>query len=96
MKNEWRNFKEGNWCNKIDVRDFIQSNYTPYDKDESFLTGKTEKASNDIKDVCVLLRGIGQKVSSRCGGHIHIGADYLKNKNEYLKLIEIWSNAEKV
>ena len=43
MKNEWRNFKEGNWCNKIDVRDFIQSNYTSYDKDESFLTGKTEK-----------------------------------------------------
>ena len=45
MKNEWRNFKEGNWCNKIDIRDFIQSNYTPYDKDESFLTGKTEKTT---------------------------------------------------
>lgn len=45
MKNEWRNFKEGNWCNKIDVRDFIQSNYTSYDKDESFLTGKTEKTT---------------------------------------------------
>ena len=45
MKNEWRNFKEGNWCNKIDVKDFIQSNYTPYDKDESFLTGKTEKTT---------------------------------------------------
>ncbi len=45
MKNEWRNFKEGNWCNKIDVRDFIQSNYTPYNKDESFLTGKTEKTT---------------------------------------------------
>lgn len=45
MKNEWRNFKEGNWCNKIDVRDFIQSNYTPYYKDESFLTGKTEKTT---------------------------------------------------
>ena len=45
MKNEWRNFKEGNWCNKIDVRDFIQSNYTSYDKDESFLTDKTEKTT---------------------------------------------------
>ena len=45
MKNEWRNFKEGNWCNKIDIRDFIQSNYTPYYKDESFLTGKTEKTT---------------------------------------------------
>ncbi len=38
IMNEWRNFKEGNWCNKIDIRDFIQSNYTPYDKDESFNT----------------------------------------------------------
>lgn len=45
MKNEWRSFKEGNWCNKIDVRDFIQSNYTSYDKDESFLTGKTERTT---------------------------------------------------
>ena len=45
MKNEWRNFKEGNWCNKIDVRNFIQSNYTSYDKDESFLTDKTEKTT---------------------------------------------------
>ena len=45
MKSEWRNFKEGNWCNKIDVRDFIQSNYTSYDKDESFLTDKTEKTT---------------------------------------------------
>lgn len=45
MKNEWRNFKEGNWCNKIDVRDFIQSNYTSYDKNESFLTDKTEKTT---------------------------------------------------
>ena len=43
MKNEWRNFKKGNWCNRIDVRDFIQSNYTSYEKDETFLTGKTEK-----------------------------------------------------
>ena len=45
MQNEWRNFKEGNWCNKIDVRDFIQSNYTSYNKDESFLTGKTERTT---------------------------------------------------
>ena len=45
MQNEWRNFKEGNWCNKIDVRDFIQSNYTSYDKDESFLTEKTERTT---------------------------------------------------
>lgn len=45
MKPEWRNFKEGDWCKKIDVRDFIQKNYTSYNKDESFLTDKTEKTT---------------------------------------------------
>ena len=45
MKLEWRNFKEGDWCKKIDVRDFIQKNYTSYNKDESFLTDKTEKTT---------------------------------------------------
>lgn len=45
MKLEWRNFKEGDWCKKIDVRDFIQKNYTSYEKDESFLTDKTEKTT---------------------------------------------------
>ena len=46
MKEEWKNFNEGNWCNKIDVRDFIQTNYTPYFGNESFLTEKTQKTSN--------------------------------------------------
>ena len=36
--NEWKNFKEGNWTKEIDVRDFIQLNYTPYTGDESFLS----------------------------------------------------------
>ena len=36
-------FKEGTWNTKIDVRDFIQKNYTPYTGDESFLAGPTER-----------------------------------------------------
>ena len=36
MKEYWKNFKEGNWCNKIDVEDFINKNYTSYEGDESF------------------------------------------------------------
>lgn len=43
MKEQWKGFKGGNWCNRIDVKDFIQNNYTPYDKDESFLEKTTEK-----------------------------------------------------
>ncbi|SHH25311.1 formate C-acetyltransferase [Tepidibacter thalassicus] len=43
MTKAWENFKEGKWCKEIDVRDFIQLNYTPYEGDYSFLTGATEK-----------------------------------------------------
>ena len=37
----WEGFKEGSWTDQIDVRDFIQKNYTPYEGDESFLEGPT-------------------------------------------------------
>ena len=40
--NEWKNFKEGNWTKEIDVRDFIQLNYTPYTGDERFLSEASE------------------------------------------------------
>ena len=39
----WKGFEEGPWTENIDVRDFIQRNYTPYDGDASFLEGPTEK-----------------------------------------------------
>ena len=38
----WRGFKGVKWMDDVDVRDFIQNNYTPYDGDESFLTEPTE------------------------------------------------------
>ena len=41
--NEWRNFKEGTWCNEINVSDFIKNNYVAYTGNESFLAGPTEK-----------------------------------------------------
>ncbi|ADH92183.1 formate C-acetyltransferase [Arcanobacterium haemolyticum] len=40
---EWEGFKDGLWQNAIDVRDFIQKNYTPYEGDSSFLAGETDK-----------------------------------------------------
>ena len=42
MKYAWRNFKGRVWTEDVNVRDFIQENYTPYDGDESFLEGPTE------------------------------------------------------
>ena len=42
-ENPWHDFVEGPWTEAIDVRDFIQRNYTPYEGDASFLAGPTEK-----------------------------------------------------
>ena len=39
---QWAGFAGKNWRNSVDVRDFIQENYTPYDGDESFLEEPTE------------------------------------------------------
>src|SRR5262245_29624008 len=39
----WRGFRRGLWQNEINVRDFIQQNYEPYDGDESFLTSATAR-----------------------------------------------------
>lgn len=41
----WKGFKSGIWQEKIDVRDFIQKNYTPYSGDESFLSAPTERTN---------------------------------------------------
>ena len=40
---QWKDFKKGDWQTEINVRDFIQRNYTPYTGDETFLSGPTEK-----------------------------------------------------
>ena len=42
----WNSFKEGRWQNIIDVRDFIQTNYIPYEGDDSFLVDATKKTEN--------------------------------------------------
>jgi formate C-acetyltransferase len=42
MKAEWTGFANGKWENEVDVRDFIQKNYTVYEGDDSFLAGPTE------------------------------------------------------
>ena len=50
----------------------------------------------DIYMVCEMLQSCGLYTSERCGGHIHIGADYLKCKEAYINLFEIWGNVEKI
>ena len=47
----WDGFVGGNWQKAVDVRDFIQKNYTPYDGDDSFLAGPTEATTKLWADV---------------------------------------------
>ena len=42
MREEWIDFKEGSWCEEINVRDFILNNYTEYTGDDNFLSEATE------------------------------------------------------
>jgi len=56
-------------------------------------------SENDVHNlylVCDILQSLEQSVSERCGGHVHIGADYLKTKEAYANLIELWSNNEEL
>lgn len=45
MKEQWQGFKGSKWQDEVDVRDFIQNNYEPYNGDESFLEGPTESTN---------------------------------------------------
>ena len=45
MKEQWQGFKGSKWQDEVDVRDFIQNNYKPYDGDESFLEDPTESTN---------------------------------------------------
>ena len=52
----WNTFVPGNWQKEINVRDFIQKNYTPYEGDDSFLEGPTEKTSKLWKKILDLYK----------------------------------------
>ena len=43
---QWKDFKKGDWQSEINVRDFIQHNYTPYEGNESFLLVQQKKQKN--------------------------------------------------
>lgn len=62
----WRRFQTGLWQNEINVRDFIQANYTPYDGDASFLSGPTQRTQQLMKKVdrlCALEKEMGGVLS---------------------------------
>jgi formate C-acetyltransferase len=84
----WKNFTPGEWQEEINVRDFIQKNYTPYDGDDEFLCGPTDattKLWNQVLDLSAQEREAGgvldmdTKVVSTIVSH---GAGYLNKDLE--------------
>ncbi len=62
MFTQWEGFEGGNWQEAIDVRDFIQKNYTPYDGNEEFLasaTGRTKRLLHKFENLLALEREFG-------------------------------------
>ena len=67
---EWNNFISGSWENEVNVRDFIQKNYTPYEGDSSFLADATEKTNKLWEEVLELY-----KKEREAGGVLAISND---------------------
>ena len=53
---EWDGFERATWCREVNVRSFIQHNYTPYDGDEDFLEGPTQDTLDLWDQVCALTK----------------------------------------
>ena len=88
MREEWTGFNGGAWEKEVNVRDFIQKNYTPYDGDASFLAGPTQ-ATKDLWEQVLDL----QKKEREAGGVLDMdtkvvtgitahGAGYLDKEKE--------------
>ena len=90
---EWNNFNSGSWENEVNVRNFIQLNYTPYEGDSSFLADATEKTNKLWQEVLELYKkereaggvlGISTDVASTISSH---AAGYIdKNLEEIVGL----------
>ncbi|QIE99088.1 formate C-acetyltransferase [Pantoea stewartii] len=70
LASAWQGFNEGEWQNSVNVRDFIQKNYTPYEGDESFLASATEATTTLWESV---LEGI--KIENRTHAPVDFDTD---------------------
>ena len=78
MRAEWRGFKGTHWVDEIDVRDFVQNNYTQYNGDESFLapaTENTDKLWGILQDL--------QKQERAKGGVLDMETEVVSGINAY-------------
>lgn len=74
----WTNFKGGNWQTEIDVRNFIQTNYTPYEGDESFLAPATDRTDRMMKKLNNLL-----ELERAFGGVLDIDTETVTSLTSY-------------
>ncbi len=74
----WNGFKSGRWQKEIDVRDFIQKNYTPYEGDEQFLTPPTDRTAKLLEKFEALLREEAAK-----GGVLDIDTETVTSLTAY-------------
>jgi formate C-acetyltransferase len=77
MKQEWINFKEGQWTRSIDVRNFIQLNYTAYEGNDNFLVGATEATTKLWEEVSELFK------KERENGVLDVDTETISGINEY-------------
>lgn len=78
IKEQWTSFNEGRWTKHIDVRNFIQTNYTEYTGDASFLEGATEETTKLWDVVCEL-----SKQERENGGMLDIDTKTISKINAY-------------
>ena len=76
---QWEGFEKGDWQNEINVRDFIQRNYTPYEGDSTFLAGPTEKTKKLWDEVLELYK----KEKASKGGVLDIDTKTISSVNAY-------------
>ena len=74
----WNGFKTGVWQDEINVRDFIQQNYKPYEGDDSFLAGATERTNDMMKKVNSLF-----KLERQYGGVLDIDTTTVSSLTAY-------------
>ena len=74
----WVGFVGESWKNSIDVRSFIQENYTPYDGDENFLSGPTERTRKLLEEFEELLRQEQEK-----GGVLDVDTEHVSSLTNY-------------
>ena len=78
MRQEWTGFNKGQWEKSIDVRNFIQTNYTAYEGDDSFLAGATEATTKLWAEVSELF-----KKERENGGILDLDTETISGINEY-------------